>query len=150
MTACSETACKHHAFIDLVCLSPPPHPLSGAVDADEGVLAELESHGYARAATLRHLANGEANYAVASYCLLAEAKAEAARKLMPKPAWPFSSPVVRSSGSSSTRRTSGGQPQQVATAAAQQQQGAGGARPSTASTAAAAQRPSSAVAVAVA
>jgi hypothetical protein len=72
------------------------------VAADPAILTELESHGYARAATLRYLAAGEANYVTASYYLLAEAKAEAARKLLPAKPWPFQ-PVVHSSRSSSSR-----------------------------------------------
>jgi hypothetical protein len=55
------------------------------VTADEAVLSELEAHGYGRASTLRHLAAGDANYAVASYCLLAEALAEAGRTSAPAP-----------------------------------------------------------------
>jgi hypothetical protein len=73
------------------------------VAADAAILAELESHGYPRAATLRYLAAGEANYVTACYYLLAEAKAEAARKLLPAKPWPFQPVVVHSSRSSSSR-----------------------------------------------
>lgn len=97
------------------------------VAADAAILADLESHGYPRAATLRYLAAGEANYVTACYYLLAEAKAEAARKLLPAKPWPFQPVVVHSSRSSSSRtahRTS-------ATAAAAAGADAGGSRPST-------------------
>jgi hypothetical protein len=73
------------------------------VAANAAILAELESHGYPRAATLRYLAAGEANYVTACYYLLAEAKAEAARKLLPAKPWPFQPVVVHSSRSSSSR-----------------------------------------------
>jgi len=102
------------------------NPATGAVEADDGVLSELEGHGYARSATLRHLAAGDANYAMASYYLLAEAKAEAALKASPRPALTFPGPAPRTSGSSSStsaraRPASSGQqqgrPQQLSTAA---------------------------------
>ena len=59
---------------------------TGAVTgADEGALAELERLGHGRAETLRQLAAGEVGPAVACYCLLAEARAEAAARLSPRP-----------------------------------------------------------------
>ena len=108
----------------------PPSP-AGVVQADEGVLAELEAHGYTRDSTLKHLANGEANYAVASYYLLAEAKAEAARKLMPRQQHTFSSPVAASGGGAARRPSGAGQaPEQQQHN--QQQQAAASARPASA------------------
>lgn len=93
------------------------------------MLCELEAHGYARHSTLKHLANGEANYAVASYYLLAEAKAEAARKVAPKQAHTFSSPATSAAGGAA-RRTSGTQqaPQQQEAAASARPPSSGGAR----------------------
>jgi hypothetical protein len=83
------------AAVDVAC--------ADEVAADAAILAELESHGYPRAATLRYLAAGEANYVTACYYLLAEAKAEAARKLLPAKPWPFQPVVVHSSRSNSSR-----------------------------------------------
>lgn len=97
------------------------------VAADAAILADLESHGYPRAATLRYLAAGEANYVTACYYLLAEAKAEAARKLLPAKPWPFQPVVVHSSRSSSSRTAH----RTAATAAAAAGADAGGSRPST-------------------
>ena len=61
------------------------------MEANEGVLIQLERHGYARGAVLRYLAAAEPNAAAAAYCLLAEAAAEAARPAAPLPAHSFCS-----------------------------------------------------------
>ncbi|GBF88421.1 hypothetical protein Rsub_01133 [Raphidocelis subcapitata] len=119
---------------------------TGAVSADEAVLAELEAHGYSRASTLRHLANGDANYAVASYCLLAEALAEAGHKAAPapQPAWAAAqtaAELARGGGSAV-----GGARRPAAAAAAAAGESAGAARPGTAGGGALGQGPAVAVA----
>jgi hypothetical protein len=57
---------------------------------------------------VRYLAASECNYITASYYLLAEARQEAAQKLLPAKAWPFQPVAVssRSSGSSRSRAAS--------------------------------------------
>lgn len=110
------------------------------VNADPAILAELESHGYPRLATLRYLASGEANYVTASYYLLAEAKAEAARKLLPAKPWPFQPVVIHSSsrsGSGSNRAAHRPSAAAPATAAALAGSSTGSSRPSTGGQAAA-------------
>jgi serine/threonine protein kinase len=76
--------------------------------AQASILEELEGHGYSRNAVMKYLAAGESNYITASYYLLAEARHEAAQKLMPQKPWPFQ-PVAVSSrycGSSRSRTAS--------------------------------------------
>jgi hypothetical protein len=65
--------------------------------AQPSILDELQGHGYSRPAVLRYLAAGEANYVTASYYLLAEARQEAAQKLLPQKPWPFQPAVAHSS-----------------------------------------------------
>eukprot|EP00775_Hariotina_reticulata_P009903 gene9903-10060_t len=65
------------------CYNLVPAADGGAASADASILAELESQGYPRLVTAKYLTAGETNYVTASYYLLAEAKAEAARKLLP-------------------------------------------------------------------
>jgi hypothetical protein len=130
----AEISAWHEYELDAAQLEPCvllPAWRAEEVAADPAILTELESHGYPRAATLRYLAAGEANYMTASYYLLAEAKAEAARKLLPAKPWPFQPVVVHSSRSSSSRTAH-------RTSAAAAGTEAGGSRPSTTSAQAAA------------
>lgn len=78
------------------------------IEAQASILEELEGHGYSRSAVVRYLAASECNYITASYYLLAEAKQEAAQKLLPAKPWPFQPVSVssRSSGSSRSRAAS--------------------------------------------
>lgn len=102
------------------------------VEAQSSILEELEGHGYSRPAVVRYLAASECNYITASYYLLAEAKAEAAQKLLPAKPWPFQPVAISSRGSSSSRSraaSSGNATTAAAGAAAAARPASGAGRP---------------------
>lgn len=111
-------------------------PATSQAAADEALLAELESHGYPRGMTLQLLTASECNYVTASYFLLAEGKAEAARKLLPQKPWPFPAVHVSRSSSSSSSRAAAAAKQQAAAAAGGGPNSQAAARPATAPAAA--------------
>lgn len=107
----------------------------GGVEAQASILEELEGHGYSRSAVVRYLAASECNYITASYYLLAEARAEAAQKLLPAKPWPFQPVAIssRGSGSSRSRAASSGSAAAGAAAAAGSAAAAAAARPASGS-----------------
>eukprot|EP00878_Enallax_costatus_P027234 GHUV01029297.1.p1 GENE.GHUV01029297.1~~GHUV01029297.1.p1 ORF type:complete len:198 (+),score=48.38 GHUV01029297.1:41-595(+) len=126
------------------CYAPPAVTHDDAT-ADQSILAELETHGYPRATTLRYLAAGDTNYVTASYYLLAEGKAEAARKLLPPKPWPFQPVVVHSSRSKASSSRSAAVAAGGSSRPGTSSQAAGGAAYGAAGTAVYAAKPAAAV-----
>jgi serine/threonine protein kinase len=109
---------------------PQAAPDGGLLGVQASILEELEGHGCSRPAVLRYLAAGEANYMTASYYLLAEARAEAAAKLLPQKPWPFQPVVPHSSRSSASRSSTS----RAAATSAAGQAGVGAPRPASGTT----------------
>ena len=78
-------------------------PYTGAVKVDDGILKEMEAHGFDQRKTLEALMRNDANYITATYFLLAEGRAATGHLNLSR-----KTSAVPSNAPSSPKKTSGG------------------------------------------